>query len=55
METTGREKVIDLDTSAFGSTVRRVTIDRVHIEHTMPFTAPAFLAKSTAAMAVPLG
>jgi hypothetical protein len=36
--------VVSVDThnsTTFGSTVSRVTIDRVHIEHTMPFTAPA--------------
>jgi hypothetical protein len=36
--------VVSVDThnsTTFGSTVRRVTIDRVHILHTLPFTAPA--------------
>ena len=36
--------VVSVDThnsTTFGSTVRRVTIDNVHIQHTMPFTAPA--------------
>ena len=36
--------VVSVDThnsTTFGSTVRRVTIDRVHIQHTLPFTAPA--------------
>jgi hypothetical protein len=29
------------NTITLGSTVRRVTLDQVHIRHTMPFTAPA--------------
>jgi hypothetical protein len=36
--------VVSVDThnsTTFGSTVRRVTIDDVHIQHTLPFTAPA--------------
>jgi len=36
--------IVSVDTqnsTTFGSTVRRVTIDRVHIQHTLPFTAPA--------------
>jgi hypothetical protein len=36
--------VVSVDThnsTTFGSTVRRVTIERVHIQHTLPFTAPA--------------
>ena len=36
--------IISVDThnsTTFGSTVRRVTVDRVHIQHTLPFTAPA--------------
>jgi hypothetical protein len=36
--------VVSVDThnsTTFGSTVRRVTIDGVHIQHTLPFTAPA--------------
>ncbi len=36
--------VVAIDThnsTTFGSTVRRVTVDNVHIRHTMPFTAPA--------------
>jgi hypothetical protein len=36
--------VVSIDTqnsTTFGSTVRRVTVDNVHIRHTMPFTAAA--------------
>ncbi len=36
--------IVSVDThnsTTFGSTVRRVTVDRVHIQHTLPFTAPA--------------
>jgi hypothetical protein len=36
--------VVAIDThnsTTFGSTVRRVTVDDVHIRHTVPFTAPA--------------
>ena len=36
--------IVSVDTqnsTTFGSTVRRVTIDRVHIQHTVPFTAAA--------------
>jgi hypothetical protein len=36
--------VVSIDTqnsTTFGSTVRRVTMDNVHIRHTLPFTAPA--------------
>jgi hypothetical protein len=36
--------IVSIDThnsTTFGHTVRRVTIDNVHIRHTLPFTAPA--------------
>jgi hypothetical protein len=36
--------VVSIDThnsTTFGSTVRRVTVENVHIRHTLPFTAPA--------------
>jgi len=36
--------VVSVDTqnsTAFGPTVRRVTVDNVHIRHSLPFTAPA--------------
>jgi hypothetical protein len=36
--------VVSVDThnsTTFGATVRRVTIENVHIQHTLPFTAPA--------------
>jgi dienelactone hydrolase len=36
--------VVSIDTqnsTTFGPTVRRVTVDNVHIRHTLPFTAPA--------------
>ena len=36
--------IVSVDThnsTTFGSTVRRVTVDRVLIQHTLPFTAPA--------------
>lgn len=36
--------VVSLDThnsTTFGSTVKRLTVDNVHIRHTVPFTAPA--------------
>ena len=36
--------VVSVDThnsTTFGSTVKRVTVDNVHIRHTVPFTAPA--------------
>jgi hypothetical protein len=36
--------VVSTDTqnsTTFGSTVRRVTVDNVHVSHTLPFTAPA--------------
>ena len=36
--------IISVDThnsTFFGSTVRRVTVDNVHVQHTIPFTSPA--------------
>jgi hypothetical protein len=36
--------IVSVDThnsTSFGSTVRRVTVENVHIQHTLPFTAPA--------------
>ena len=36
--------VISVDThnsTSFGSSVRRVTVDNVHVQHTIPFTSPA--------------